>query len=389
MPEDRSTTDRPGGGPSGDRGERADSPVEIPSRGWLDVAKRVKARVKEENAVLLAAGVAFFGMFAVFPALVAVVSLYGLVADPSDVQSQIDDIASSLPDSTRAFLQEQLGRIVDASTAGLGFALVASVAVALWSASSGVGHLIEAINAAYAEPSESFIKAKLRALVLALGAVVVVVVMIGALTVLPALAGQVSETLRTVALWVRWPLIALVMVVVLAVLYRSGPNREDPKWRWTSAGGLVATMLWLLSSVALAIYASQFAKLDATYGSFGGVLVVMLWLLLSVLSILIGAYLNAELEHQTERDSTTGPCVAHRRAGGRDGRSALTHHRRLDRRAPSVACTCRLGPARAVVLDPGGRPGCPAPRPRIAARWNDGTGRPTAGFPHDDATGAG
>ncbi len=290
-----------------DRGEHADSPTEVPARGWLDVAKRIKARVKDENGVLLAAGVAFFGMFAVFPAVVAVISLYGLLADPTDVQSQVNDLAGGLPESTRSFLTDQLGRIVSGSQSGLGLALVGSVALALWSASSGIRHLLEAINAAYAEPPEPFVKARLRALGLALGAVVVVVAMIGALTVLPALAGQVSDLARTVVSWARWPLIAAAMVVVLAVLYRMGPNRDDPKWRWTSVGGTVATVLWLLSSVGLAVYASQFAHFDATYGSFGGVLVVMLWLLLSALSVLVGAYLNAELEHQTVADTTVGP----------------------------------------------------------------------------------
>jgi membrane protein len=269
--------------------------------------------------VLLAAGVAFFGMFAIFPALVAVISLYGLLADPSDVQSQVDSFAAALPASTQTFLQDQLDRIVSGSSAGLGFALLLSVAVALWSASSGVGHLLEAVNAAYGEAPESFVKARLRSLVLALGGVLVMVIVVGALTVLPGLVGQVSSALRTAAVWARWPLIAVVMIGVLAVVYRSGSNRDDPRWRWTSVGGFVATAAWLLSSGGLAIYASTVGSLDAAYGSFGGVLVVMLWLLLSALSILFGAYLNAELEHQTEKDTTTGP---ERPMGEREARMA-------------------------------------------------------------------
>jgi membrane protein len=285
------------------------------------VAKRVKARMKEENAVLLAAGVAFFGLLAVFPALIALVSVYGLVADPQDVARQVEDLASGLPEETQAFLQDQLDRIVTSSSTGLGIALVVSLAAALWSASSGVRHLMESIDTAYAEPADGFVKLRAKAVVLALGGIVVLALLVGALTVLPALADEISSVVGTIATWARWPIIALVMVAVLAVLYRVAPNRDDAQIRWTSPGGLVATVLWLLTSAALAVYAATFADFQATYGSFGAVIVIMLWLFLSAVSILVGAYVNAEAEHQTEEDTTTGP---ERPIGERDATMADT-----------------------------------------------------------------
>lgn len=288
-------------------GRAAEKPTQIPGRGWKDVALRVKARMKEENAVLLAAGVAFFGMLALFPGIVALVSIYGLVADPQDVARQVQDLAAGLPQETRDFIQEQLDRIVTSSSTGLGIALAVSLAAALWSASSGVRHLMESIDTAYAEPADGFVKLRAKAVVLALAGVVVLALLVGALTVLPTLADQIGDVAGTIVSIARWPVIALVMVAILAVLYRVAPNRDDPELKWTSPGGIVATVLWLLTSAALAIYASTFADFQATYGSFGAVIVLMLWLFLSCLSILIGAYVNAEAEHQTEHDTTTGP----------------------------------------------------------------------------------
>jgi membrane protein len=284
-----------------------ETPVEMPAEGWKDVGRRVVSRMKAENAVLLAAGVAFFAVFAVFPALVALISIYGLVADPQDVARQIDELAAGVPEETKAFLDEQLTRIVTTSEAGLGLALVLSVAVALWSASSGVGHLMDSVNAAYGETSAGFVRARAKALAVALGGVVALAVLFGALTVAPPLARSVNGTLGVLVSFLRWPVIAIVMMVMLAVFYRVAPNRDDARLRWVSPGGLVATVMWLIASAGLAVYAAVVADFGGTYGSFGGVLVLMLWLLLSALSILVGAYVNAEAEHQTVRDTTTGP----------------------------------------------------------------------------------
>jgi membrane protein len=223
------------------------------------------------------------------------------------VARQIDELAAGVPEETKAFLDDQLTRIVTSSEAGLGVALVVSMLVALWSASSGVGHLMDSVNAAYGETSAGFVKARAKALAVALGGVVALAVLFGALTVAPSLARSVNDTFGTLVSFLRWPVIAVVMMAMLAVFYRVAPNRDDARLRWVSPGGLVATAMWLLASAGLALYAAVVADFGGTYGSFGGVLVLMLWLLVTALSILVGAYVNAEAEHQTVRDTTTGP----------------------------------------------------------------------------------
>lgn len=270
----------------------------VPSR-WgrtKAVGRRVKDRVREDNVVLLAAGVGFFGLFAIFPALVALVSVYGLVSNPDDVARQVENLASGLPEESQAFLGDQLNRIVETSPTSLGIALVVAVIVSLWSASSGIGHLANAVRAAYGEPPRTFVQARLRALLLAAGAVLVLAVLIGTLTVLPPLLREVSEPLGDVMSWLRWPLVALVFLVAAAVLYRVAPSEENARWRWFSPGSLTAAAIWLLGSAGLALYASRVADLEATYGTMGSVLVLMLWLLLSALAVIVGALVDAEVE---------------------------------------------------------------------------------------------
>ena len=282
---------------SGDHGGGVAEPGD-----WRSVALRVKDRVREDNVVLLAAGVAFFGLFAVFPALVALVSIYGLVSDPSDVARQVENLAAGLPEESKAFLDDQLNRIVETSPTGLGVALVVSLAVALWSASSGIGHLTKAVRAAYGEAPRTFVQARLRALGMAVGAVVLLAVLFGVLTVVPPLVRDVSDVLGTVVAWLRWPLVALVFLGAMAVLYRIAPAEENARWRWFSPGSIAATAIWLLGSAGLAFYASRVADLEATYGTMGSVLVLMLWLLLSALAVIVGALVDADVERIARSD---------------------------------------------------------------------------------------
>ncbi|MCD9623394.1 YihY/virulence factor BrkB family protein [Rhabdothermincola salaria] len=287
-------------GPADERSAPASTGPEE-STDWRSVAMRVKGRVRDDNVVLLAAGVAFFGLFAVFPALVALVSIYGLVSDPSDVARQVENLAAGLPEASKEFLDDQLNRIVETSPTGLGVALVVSLVVALWSASSGIGHLTKAVRAAYGEAPRTFVQARLRALGMAVGAVVLLAVLFGVLTVVPPLVREASDVLGSVVAWLRWPLVALVFLAAMAVLYRIAPAAEDARWRWFSPGSLVATAIWLLGSAGLALYASRVADLEATYGTMGSVLVLMLWLLLSALAVIVGAMVDADVEHIAPR----------------------------------------------------------------------------------------
>ena len=295
---------------SDDHGRLAARPTDLPARGWKDVLLRVKAEAKKDNVTLLGAGVAFFGLLALVPALVALVSLYGLVADPTEVERQVEDVLGTAPSEVRALVTQQLSSITEDAGGALGLALVISVLLALWSASSGVQNLIAAVNAAYNEDeTRGFVKLKSVSLAFTVGAIVFLVGAFFVIAVLPALLADAGlGTAGRVAVGVlRWVVLLIGMLIALSVLYRYGPDRDRPTWSWVSPGAIVATILWLAGSALFAFYTANFGKYNETYGSLGAVVVMMLWLYISALAVLLGAELNAELEKQTVRDTTDGP----------------------------------------------------------------------------------
>jgi membrane protein len=293
-----------------DRGRGATSPAQVPARGWKDVAVRVKQQFKDDDVPLLAAGVAFFALLALVPSLVALVSIYGLVADPADIQTNIDEALSAAPTEVRDLVSSQLSSIVESEPSGLKVGVAVGLALALWSASSGMKHLIGAVNLAYDEKERrGFLKLRGLALALTLAAIVVGAVAVAGLVVLPnALDSSGAEgVVRTVLLVVRWPLFAVIALVALAAIYRWAPDRERARWHWTSPGAILATIVWVVASVGFSIYTANFGSYNETYGALGAVVVVMLWLFITTYVIIAGAELNAELERQTARDTTTGP----------------------------------------------------------------------------------
>lgn len=290
-----------------DRGRQADTPTEIPARGWKDVLKRTFGQVKSDHVPILAAGVAFFGFLATVPALVALVTFYGIVADEDQIVSQVNDL-TTLPTEVRGLLTAQLTDVTGRSETALGLGLVISIGFALWSASKGMKALIEAVNIAFDEDeTRKFVKLRGLALLLTLGAVLMVAVSVGIIAVLPQLLDRFGTAGRVAISIARWPILFVAMMAALAVLYRLAPDRDDPKWRWATPGALVATVLWLIGSALFSIYTSNFGKFGETYGTLGAVVVVLLWLYLTSYIVLLGAELNAETERQTARDSTVGP----------------------------------------------------------------------------------
>jgi membrane protein len=304
------------------RGRQADRPSDIPALGWRDILLRVKDEAKDDNVSLLSGGVAFFAMLSLVPGLVAVVSIYGLVADPSDVERQANDLTKALPTDAQRLVVEQLRTVVSSSKSGLGLAAIAAIVLALWSASSAVKHLIEAVNTAYGEREErGFVKLRGLSILLALGAALFMAAAIALIAFVPAALGDTSlGTAARFALNImRWPLLAFGMIVGLAIVYKLGPDRDDPKFRWISWGAVAATVAWILASILFSVYAANFGNYNKTYGSLGAVIVLMLWLYLTANVVLLGAELNAEMEHQTAKDSTVGP---DRPLGQRGGRMA-------------------------------------------------------------------
>jgi membrane protein len=287
--------------------ERAAQPSDIPARGWLDVVKRTQKEIKTDNLTLIAAGVAFYSMLAIFPALIAVVTIYGLVANPADVARQVASFAKSLPPGAGDLLTNQLQKIVSTSKGSLSVALVISIAGALWSASAAVQAMMKGLNVIYdEEETRGFVKLRGLALLLTFGAIVVVLGALGLVAVLPGVLnkiglGRAGELAISVG---RWPALILLVAVGLAVLYRLGPDRATPRWRWASWGALAAVVLWVVISVGFSYYVSNFGKYNQTYGSLGAVIVLLLWLWLSALAALIGAELDAEIEREAVRQTT-------------------------------------------------------------------------------------
>ncbi len=252
---------------------------------------------------------AFFGLIAIVPALVALVSLFGLLAEPGEVQRQVADNLAAAPREVRQLVVDQLEGVTTASSTGLGIGLVVGVALALWSASSGMKSLLGAINTVYDEKeSRSFVPLRGLALLLTLGAIAFLVGAFLVLTVVPAALedSALGDVSRWAIVVLRWPALALAWMAGLAVLYRLGPDRQDARWQWVTPGAGLATVLWLAGSALFSLYTSSFASYNETYGALGAVVITMLWLQLTAFAILLGAELNAELEHQTLEDTTTG-----------------------------------------------------------------------------------
>jgi len=290
------------------RGREASRPSEIPKAGWRDILLRVKAEIADDHISVIAAGVAFYGLLAIFPAIAALIGIAGLVLDPAAIEGQLEQAAGMLPEDAAQILQDQ-ARNVAQNSGGATIAVIGGLALALYSASSGMRTLMEGMNIAYDEEEKrGFVK--LYATALALTAILIVgaIVALGAMLVVPALLGSLGlgGVFEAVLNYGRWPLLAVLMILGLAVIYRYAPSRENARWSWITPGSVVATILWLIASIAFSIYVSNFGSYNETYGSLGGVIILLMWLWLSAFIVLLGAELNAEMEHQTERDTTTG-----------------------------------------------------------------------------------
>ncbi|MDX6248142.1 MAG: rane protein [Kribbellaceae bacterium] len=293
--------------PSDVPGAEADKPTQIPAAGWWQVTKRAWAEAKADQVPLLAAGVAFFGFLSLFPAIVAAVLAWGLIADPAQIRSQAQDLATAMPSTARDLRHQQDAALTSTPQQSLGIGFAIAIATALWSASSGVGYLITAVNMAYDEDeTRGFVRRKLLALGMTLGAIVFVLLAIGLFAAEAAIGGNVATPVRILLEAVRFALAVVLITVALAVIYRLAPDRDAPRLRWVSTGAVVATVIWLAASIGFSIYVATFGSYAKTYGSLAAVVVLMLWLWLTVYAILLGAEINAEAEEQTARDTTKG-----------------------------------------------------------------------------------
>lgn len=303
------------------RGRSAERPQDIPARGWRDVLWRSWQEISDNNIFLIAGGVTYSILLALFPALAALVSLYGLLLDPGQIEQQVNSLGTMLPEQSRQMLTQELHQLATSSNSALGFGAVFALLFALWTASRGMSGLISALDIAYEQKeTRSFFRFNLAALVLTIGAILGGIVAIALVGVLPAAVQLIGlgATMKWILLIVEWPLLIVLVMVGLSVMYRYGPDRRKPQWRWASPGAIAATVLWIIASIAFTAYVANFGSYDKTYGSLGGVVVLLTWLYLSSFVVLLGAVINAQAEQQTERDSTTG----HEKPLGRRGARA-------------------------------------------------------------------
>src|SRR5512132_1981241 len=292
----------------GGHGRQADVPQQIPPRGWLDIAKRTAREVKADQVPLLGAGVAFYALLSLFPAIIAGVSIYGLVADPQTVRNQIAKLTEMLSPETAKILGQQIQQVTSGAGGALGLATVIGILTALWSASSGMKALVTGVNLAYDETEgRKFVKLRGLAILLTLGAMVLMAVALALIVGFPAVPDSWPTVLVWAAAILRFVLLAVLLMAGLAALYRYAPDRDKPKWGWSSPGSVAATVLWVLASVGFSIYVNAFGNYNKTYGALAGIIILMFWLYLTAFVVLVGAELNAEMELQTARDTTAGP----------------------------------------------------------------------------------
>lgn len=296
------------GGTGAQDGSDADQPTDIPASGWRAIAGRVVGELQRDHVSLLSAGVAFRGLLALFPSMIAAITLWGLVTSPQQVTEQLRTLTDALPLHVAMLLEEQLVQVAQGGTRALSFALGSSLLLALWSASSGTAGLIEGVNVAYNEVDDrGFVMTRGVAVLVTLGAIVFVILTIGLIVVLPALLANIGlGSVATSAIRVgRWPALALLVIAALAGIYKLVPDREDPRLRWVTPGAIIATVLWLVGSALFTLYVEHYGTFGQTYGALAGVIILMLWLMLSAFVVLLGAEVNAEMERQTLRDTTT------------------------------------------------------------------------------------
>ncbi|MGA1800159.1 YihY/virulence factor BrkB family protein [Sphingomonas sp. 4RDLI-65] len=279
-------------------------------REWWKVLKRTWAEANDDNIGLIAAGTAFYGFAAIVPLLASVVLIYGLVADTATVVANIRALFHVLPDDAARVIGDQLTTVVGTSEGKKGFGLAIALGIALYGGTKGASSIVTALNIAYEEKeTRGIITLNLLAFAITAGAVMLALVAAlstAAFALLDSLIPGAPEVLLLAIRLVSYGVLASLGVTAAACLYRFGPNRHRAKWAWLTPGSLAATLVWLAATIGFGVYVSRFGNYGATYGSLSAVIVLLTWLWLSAYVFLLGAELNSELEHQTERDTTTG-----------------------------------------------------------------------------------
>jgi len=291
------------------RGRAARHPHRIPVLGWRDILWRTFREISVDRLPAVAGGVTFYTLLAIFPAIGAFVSLYGLFADVAAVEKQLQDMSTVFPASVVNIVGEQMLRLASQEQAKLGVAFVVSLLLSIWSANASMKALFDGLNIAYDEEEKrNFVTKTIWTYAFTFCALLYAVVLAGVLIAAPVVLERIGLSSAAV-FWIplRWMIVLAVTALAFGMLYRFAPCRARPRWRWVIWGSVFGAGAWLGGSLVFSVYVNRVAHYDATYGPLGTVIAFMVWTWFSIMTVLIGAELNAEIEHQTAIDSTTGP----------------------------------------------------------------------------------
>ncbi len=291
-----------------ERAGAAGWPGHIPARDWGRILQRVLRHVLHDRLMVLSAAISFFAVLSIAPVLVTALSVYGAINTPQQALEQLSGVAAVLPPELEPLVADQLTTVTAASAQVLTVRGLAGLVVALWTATTAMTYLIDALTLAYHETeSRGLLRRSGLALLFVLGGAVLLAAVLGASDALAGAMNRSPEPIRSLAPLLSWPALGVLVAAVLAVLYRFAPDRRQARWRWISPGAAIATVLWLGSSAGLFAYVQSLGSYESTYGPLAGVAISMFWLWISVVLVIVGAVVNAECERQTARDSTVGP----------------------------------------------------------------------------------
>lgn len=292
-----------------DRGRTAGRPGEIPAPGWKDILVRTYRSLSGDRVMQEAAGVTYYVLMALFPGLAALVAIYGLIANPADIERQLAGLSGTIPQEAITIIQGQLEHLASQNRTALSFAFFGSLLVSLWSANAAIKALFSSLNVVYGETERrNFFKLNALSLAVTLGMILFLVLAMIGIVVVPAVLNllQLGGAGALIINILRWPALLVIVILGLALLYRYGPNRQAARWRWITWGSVVAAILWLVASMLFSWYTVNFGNYNKTYGSLGAIVILLLWFYIAAFAVLLGAELNAEMELYTDQDTTSG-----------------------------------------------------------------------------------
>ena len=283
------------------------SPIQIDGSGWKRVIMRVKERIVEDNIPIVAAGVAFYAFLAIFPGIMALFSIYGLVTDAQTAQEQITRLAEVMPEETISMIQKRVDSLIDTSASALGWGTTFGFLIALWSANRGIKALFTGLDIAYrVDSGRGFIIKNAMALAFTLGTIIVIIVSLAFIVLFPVLVNTIGlpGTVESLTTWLRWPLLGIIIILAISLIYRYGPARKTPGFQWVIFGATVATIVWLIASWGFSVYVSNFGNFGEIYGSLSVVVIMLFWLFITSFIILVGGELNRAIESYAENRLT-------------------------------------------------------------------------------------